>query len=96
MQALKYFIPHNRRPQYKLRSTNLELVTVIECVCADGSSLKLGFMFPGKEHHLEWFDVDEDIRRKQKHGKRERRRRGKKDGAPSLVVARLASLGPCC
>lgn len=29
---------------------------------ADGSSLKPGFIFPGKEHHPEWFDVDDNIR----------------------------------
>lgn len=62
MQALKYFIPRNQRPQYKLHSDILELVTIIECVCTDGSSLKPGFIFPGKEHHPEWFEVDKDIR----------------------------------
>ena len=63
MQAIKYFVPRNRRPNYKLRSANLELVTIIECVCADGTSLLPGFIFPGKEFHPEWFmGVDERIR----------------------------------
>jgi hypothetical protein len=62
MQAIRYFIPHNQRPQYKLCSTNLELIIIIECVCADGSDVKLGFIFPGKEFHPEWFEVDDDIR----------------------------------
>jgi hypothetical protein len=62
MQAIKYFIPRNRRPQYKLRSANLELVTIIECICADGESLKPGFIFPGKEFHPEWFQVDNGVR----------------------------------
>jgi hypothetical protein len=43
-------------------SANLELVTIIECICADGESLKPGFIFPGKEFHPEWFQVDNDIR----------------------------------
>jgi hypothetical protein len=62
VQALKYFVPRNRRPKYRLRSGNLELVTIIECVCADGSSLTPGFVFPGKEFQPEWFEVDDDIR----------------------------------
>jgi len=59
---LKYFIPRERRPQYKIRSPNLELVTIIECVCADGESLPPGFIFAGKEFHPEWFEVDPEIR----------------------------------
>lgn len=62
MQAIKYFIPQSRRPHYKLQSANLELVTIIECVCADGTSLPPGFVFAGKEFHPEWFQVDDDIR----------------------------------
>ena len=54
----KYFVPASRRSTYKLRSANLELVTVIECVRADGESLKPTFIFPGKEFHPEWFSVD--------------------------------------
>lgn len=62
MQAVKYFIPRNRRPHYRLRSANLELVTIIECVSADGEAIKPGFIFSGKEHHPEWFEVDPEIR----------------------------------
>ena len=45
----KYFVPRTRCPRYKQRSANLELVTIIECVCADGTSLQPGFVFQGKE-----------------------------------------------
>ena len=63
MQAIKYLVPRNRRPQYKLRSANLELVTIIECVSADGESLSPGFIFPGKEFHPEWYrTVYPDVR----------------------------------
>ncbi|OSD08324.1 DDE-domain-containing protein [Trametes coccinea BRFM310] len=57
----KYILHRSERPVYKLRSANLELVTVIECVRADGESLKPTFIFPGKEFHKEWFEVDPDI-----------------------------------
>ncbi|KIM59046.1 hypothetical protein SCLCIDRAFT_94999, partial [Scleroderma citrinum Foug A] len=46
---------------YKFRSDNLELVTIIECVCADGTSLKPGFVFSGKQFHPEWFQTDPKI-----------------------------------
>ena len=42
MRAIKYLIPYNRQPQYKLHRANLEMVTVIECVSADGESLPPG------------------------------------------------------
>ena len=57
----KYFVPHSRRPQYRQHSANLELVTVIECVCADGTFLLPGFVFSGKEFSPEWFEVDPKI-----------------------------------
>lgn len=57
----KYFVPRNRRPKYRKRSANLELVTIIECVCADGTPLLPGFVFSGKEFCPEWFDVDPEI-----------------------------------
>jgi len=62
MQAIKYFVPHSQLPQYKLCSGNLELITIIECVCADGSNVKPGFIFLGKEFHPEWFEVNDEIR----------------------------------
>jgi hypothetical protein len=57
----KYFVPRNRCPKLKLRSPNLELVMIIECVCADGSSLQPEFVFQGKEFCPEWFDVNSEI-----------------------------------
>ncbi|PCH38501.1 hypothetical protein WOLCODRAFT_31715, partial [Wolfiporia cocos MD-104 SS10] len=43
--------------KYKIHSPNLEHVTIIECVCADGESLKPGFVFSGKRFHKEWFEI---------------------------------------
>ncbi len=60
--AEKFFVPRNRRPCYRTKSDNLELVTIIECVNAEGSSIKPGFVFPGKEFHEEWLEVDPEIR----------------------------------
>lgn len=57
----KCFIPRCRRLKYRSRSTNLELITIIECVCADGMSLLPGFVFSGKEFCQEWFEVDPQI-----------------------------------
>ncbi|CDO75972.1 hypothetical protein BN946_scf184888.g22 [Trametes cinnabarina] len=61
VEQTKYVLHRSERPVYKLRSANLELITVIECVRADGESLKPAFIFPGKEFHKEWFEVDPDI-----------------------------------
>ncbi|KAI0349191.1 hypothetical protein OH77DRAFT_1415443, partial [Trametes cingulata] len=59
IKCIKYFVPRGRRANYKLRSSNLELVTIIECVCADGSSIQPGFIFAGKEFQRDLFhDID--------------------------------------
>jgi len=39
----------------------LELITVIECVCADGMSTLLGFIFPGVDMFPEWGMVNNNI-----------------------------------
>lgn len=58
----QFFVPRGRRPKYRKRSANLELITVIECVCADGTCLLPGFVFSGKEFCPEWFEVDPGVR----------------------------------
>lgn len=63
LHSIKYFLPRTRRPHYKIRSDNLELVTIIECVAADGSSIKPGIVFSGKEGYCrEWLAVDGEIK----------------------------------
>jgi hypothetical protein len=57
----KYFVQRSRRPKYRARSGHLELTTIIECVCADGTDLLPGFVFSGKEFAPEWFQVDPGI-----------------------------------
>ncbi|TFK45500.1 hypothetical protein OE88DRAFT_1633131, partial [Heliocybe sulcata] len=52
----KYFIHRKSRMNYKKRSANLELVTVVECACADATMVDPGFLFEGKKtYYLEWF-----------------------------------------
>ncbi|CDO74026.1 hypothetical protein BN946_scf185043.g76 [Trametes cinnabarina] len=59
IKRIKYFVPRHRRVNYKLRSSNLELITIIECICADGSSIQPGFIFAGKEFSRDIFrDID--------------------------------------
>lgn len=58
----KFFYSRHDRARYKLRDANLELVTIIECVSADGVALPPGFVFQGKEHvELGWLEVSNDI-----------------------------------
>jgi hypothetical protein len=52
----------SKRVHYKFKSDNLELVTVIECVCADGTNLQPAFVFSGKEHSPSWWTVDPAIK----------------------------------
>ena len=54
--GLKFFFAKTDTSRYKLRSDDLQLVTVIEVVCADGTStIKPGFVFPGSMKCPEWF-----------------------------------------
>lgn len=58
----KFFILRVRRPHYKVWSGNLELVTIIECVSADGVPLAPGFVFQGKNNMCpEWFDGPDEV-----------------------------------
>jgi len=52
----KYFFGSDDKMQYKLQSDDLQLVTVIEVVCADGTAdIGPGFVFPGVTKHRSWF-----------------------------------------
>jgi hypothetical protein len=57
----KYLYSRKQKAKYKHRSANLELITIIEAVCADGTKLKPGFVFSGTARCPEWFDYDDDI-----------------------------------
>ena len=57
----KLFYSRGQKIRLQVQSANLELVTVIECVCADGTSTLLGFVFPGVDMFPEWGMVDNNI-----------------------------------
>ncbi|THG93507.1 hypothetical protein EW026_g7744 [Hermanssonia centrifuga] len=54
--GVKYFHCRHNREKYRKRSANLELVTVIECVSADGAVLTPGFIFSGGWYDMAWFE----------------------------------------
>jgi hypothetical protein len=47
----RYFFGSGSGTRYRLRSDNLELVTVIDTVCADGSKLEPAFVFQGTHNY---------------------------------------------
>ena len=57
----KNFVPYSHHPRYWQCSVNLELITIIKCVCADGTHILPGFIFAGKEFTPKWFTIDPKI-----------------------------------
>ena len=58
----KYFYSQRDKMLYKQKGDSLELVTIIDCVCADGTApIKPGFVFAGAKKFDEWFEVNDDI-----------------------------------
>ena len=57
----KYLYSWRQRAKYKHHSANLELITIIEAICTDGTELKPGFIFLGTSFSPEWFDCHPDI-----------------------------------
>ena len=59
----KFIICDGKLTQYWVQSANLELITIIKCVSADGTHIKPGFIFPQKKSSLEedWINVDPEI-----------------------------------
>ena len=61
-QAQKYVVLRSKHPKYKLWSANLELITIVDCVAADGGYLSPGIIFEGKQQYeWAWFEVDPKI-----------------------------------
>ncbi|KAJ2965757.1 hypothetical protein NUW54_g14012 [Trametes sanguinea] len=52
----KYLVPRGQRTNYKLHSSDLQLITIIECVCADGSAIQPTFIFGGKDFNSDMFE----------------------------------------
>ena len=53
----KYFYSRQQRSRVKLKDDELELVTVIECVSANGIVMPPGFVFAGKRMCPNWFNA---------------------------------------
>ncbi|KIK49827.1 hypothetical protein GYMLUDRAFT_183537 [Collybiopsis luxurians FD-317 M1] len=59
---VKFFFSQEDKKQYRQHSDDLQLVTIIDCVCADGTTpIKPAFVFPGARMHGKWMSVDDDI-----------------------------------
>jgi hypothetical protein len=59
LDGTKYFYAQQQDIRVKIQSANLELVTIIECISANGSILKPGFVFSGKHVlHDSYFEED--------------------------------------
>jgi hypothetical protein len=57
-----YFFPSADKSRYIQRSDNLELITVIESICGDGSApVKPCFIFSGVKMCEEWFNNEDGI-----------------------------------
>ena len=62
VQARKFVVSRSKCPKYKLQSANLELVTIVDCIAADGGYLSPGIIFEGKQQYEQaWFEVDPKI-----------------------------------
>ncbi|KAF9033590.1 hypothetical protein BJ165DRAFT_1324339, partial [Panaeolus papilionaceus] len=57
----KFFYSREERAAFALRSSNMELVTVIESCCADGTAPLPGFIFSGQSVNVENTEVNDDI-----------------------------------
>ena len=53
----KCLVPSEAPNTIKLQSNNLQLVTVIECVTAEGVAFDPAFVFPGEGHFNAWYDI---------------------------------------
>ncbi|KAJ4466957.1 hypothetical protein C8R41DRAFT_724388, partial [Lentinula lateritia] len=59
---IRYFFSRDDRMMYRGKSDDLQLVTILDCVCADGTvDIKPGFVFSGVGKFGEWFEVHDDI-----------------------------------
>ncbi|KAI0344631.1 hypothetical protein BDW22DRAFT_1406244 [Trametopsis cervina] len=57
-----YFFAAADRSRYLQQSDSLELITILESICGDGSaSVKPCFVFAGVRMYEEWFEVDSEI-----------------------------------
>src|SRR5258707_4162453 len=51
---IKALIDINQKDAQKIEDGNHELITIIECVCADRTIIRQKVVFQGKRHNMEW------------------------------------------
>jgi len=51
---IKAFVDKSQKTAYQVENGNRELVTIIETVCADGTTIPPSVIFQGKKRNLEW------------------------------------------
>ena len=57
-----YLFSETDKSRYLQTSDNIQLVTIIESVCADGSApVRPCFVFPGSKACRSWYEVDPAI-----------------------------------
>lgn len=56
-----FYFSRNDRMHYQIKGGSLELVTVVECISADGIALPPGFIFQGSVIDVENAEVDPSI-----------------------------------
>jgi hypothetical protein len=57
-----HFYAAQDKSKYKITSNDLELTTILESVCADGTvPVKLCFVFSGIKHCPSWYEEDNDV-----------------------------------
>ncbi|KAF9068213.1 hypothetical protein BDP27DRAFT_1224607, partial [Rhodocollybia butyracea] len=59
---IRYFFVKFDAMMYRQKSDSLKLVTIVDCVCADGTAeIPPCFVFPGQGRFDEWSQVDDYI-----------------------------------
>jgi hypothetical protein len=48
------FVDREQKTLYQVEDGNCEMVTVIECIAADGCALHPSIIYAGKHHDMEW------------------------------------------
>jgi hypothetical protein len=58
--GIKYLFSRKQVHKMRLKSDSLELVTLMECVSADGAFMRPGFIYAGNSHCREWYQTGHD------------------------------------
>jgi hypothetical protein len=56
----KYLFSRKQVHKMRLKSDSLELVTLMECVSANGEFMRPGFIYAGNAHCREWYELGHD------------------------------------